>query len=77
MTKLELFDHLNKMRLIHKGQWLFYTGECEGHTIKYKSYNTWVQLLEIDNGLRYTNLMDQKVSEWKRFLINTLNEVIK
>ena len=47
-----------------------------GKIVCIKFYNTWIQILTIENGLKYSGQMDCKVSEFNAFLHETLHKEI-
>jgi hypothetical protein len=70
----ELFvDQLNKERLRHKQQWITYVGTVAGRSVSLKSFDTGhLQILRVD-GLDHGSYHDQKVSDWKRVIVEAIN----
>ena len=73
MDKIEIIvEQLNNDRKRNKDNWLVQTSIIQGVSISIKSYNTWVQGLIVNNGIRHSSNMDMKVSEFKQFLKDCL-----
>jgi hypothetical protein len=70
MKKQELINHLNKLRKMNKEKWVYFRDE--DLKISYKAFNTWIQILSIDN-IRYSNNMESSVKDYLTFL----NECLK
>ena len=75
MTKNDFVSYVNTMRKQNKNHW--YQGivsvifdNSEQKTIKFKGYNTWLQILDVD-GVRYPCAMDISVKQF----IDVLNRV--
>ena len=75
MTKIEFRDMVNKRRLENKNSWIYGCEEVCECSVLYKAYNTWIQILEI-NGIRCSNPCDQKVSDYKNFIMDSLDKCI-
>ena len=69
MNKDELIKHLNTLRKANKEKWVYFRDE--ELKISYKAFNTWIQILSIDN-IRHSNNMESTVKEFNNFLNNTL-----
>ena len=65
MNKDELIKHLNTLRKANKEKWVYFRDE--ELKISYKAFNTWVQILSIDN-IRHSNNMESTVKEFNNFL---------
>ena len=71
MNKQELINHLNKLRKTNKNVWVFWNGVFDGQEINYKSFNTWVQILDIGNNgktWRYSSPMELSIKDYLTFL---------
>jgi ribosomal protein L20A (L18A) len=64
---MDVIKALNDLRKANKDKWVFYSD----NGIKYKAYNTWVQILEV-NGIRHNSRMDISVKEYLSFLTGVL-----
>lgn len=69
MDKDELIKHLNTLRKANKEKWVYFRDE--ELKISYKAFNTWVQILSIDN-VRHSNNMASTVKDFNNFLTNAL-----
>ena len=69
MDKVELIKHLNMLRKNNKEKWVYFRDE--ELKISYKAFNTWVQILSIDN-VRHSNNMESTVKDFNNFLTNAL-----
>jgi hypothetical protein len=69
MNKDELIKHLNTLRKANKEKWVYFRDE--ELKISYKAFNTWIQILSIDN-IRHSNNMESTVKEFNNFLDNAL-----
>ncbi len=69
MNKDELIKHLNALRKANKEKWVYFRDE--ELKISYKAFNTWVQILSIDN-IRHSNNMESTVKDFNNFLDNAL-----
>jgi hypothetical protein len=69
MNKDELIKHLNTLRKANKEKWVYFRDE--ELKISYKAFNTWVQILSIDN-IRHSNNMESTVKDFNNFLDNAL-----
>ena len=69
MNKDELITHLNTLRKANKEKWVYFRDD--ELKISYKAFNTWVQILSIDN-IRHSNNMGATVKDFNNFLDNAL-----
>ena len=72
MTKAEFIALEDKERKQNKGKWVALIEIVDERRVGYKAFNTWVQVLLNGNGVRYSGPMDCKVSEFKKFLEDSL-----
>jgi len=71
MNKQEFIALVDGLRKGNKNYWVQTAQIVDGRTVRYKAYNTWVQILEID-GIKHSNPTDQKVRDFKAFLEKSL-----
>ena len=74
MTKLELIAKINQLRKTNKNVWLNTRIDYNGLSIGIKSYNTWVQILEV-NGYKHSSNMDISVKQFNEFLNESLQSL--
>ena len=67
-----LVEKLNKMRLDNKNKWVFFHSVIDNKEIFYKAYNTYIQVLKIDQ-IDHAGACDIKVSQFKAHLNNAFN----
>lgn len=71
MDRLDFIALCNRERKANKGKWVFLSEVVEGIKISYKAYDTWVQVLIIDN-VKHSSPMDISVKQFNEFLNNAL-----
>jgi hypothetical protein len=71
MNTKEFIELANKERLKDKNKWVFLNEYVNDLPISYKAFNTWVQILKY-NGLNDSSPMNLNVSEFKKYLLNTI-----
>lgn len=71
MDRLDFIALCNRERKANKSKWVFLSEVVEGITISYKAYDTWVQVLIIDN-VKHSSHMDISVKQFNEFLNNAL-----
>jgi len=71
MNTKEFIELANKERLKDKNKWVFLNEYVNDLPITYKAFNTWVQILKY-NGLNDSSPMSLNVSEFKKYLLNTI-----
>jgi len=78
MSIEEYIKLINDLRKKKKNQWITKRiPNVKGKIISIKFFNTWIQLLTIENNpIKYSGPMDCKVSEFNAFLHKTLTESI-
>lgn len=77
MTKKEFNKMINKKRLDNKDKWVVVqelVGEC---LVVVKFYNTWIQLMYINDGAKYSGPMDCSVTEFRKFISDTLDRILE
>ena len=64
---MDIVKELNVLRKTNKNKWV--SGVCvyNGKSVSYKTYNTWVQVLDVD-GVRYSSHMEMSVKSYIAFL---------
>jgi len=67
MTTVEFVKLVNDMRRNNKDRWVQTVQTVNGEPVRYKAYNTWIQILELKD-FRTGNPHDQKVREYKAWL---------
>ena len=75
MDKEQLITLLNKLRKNTPKNWVFWNGDYVGGKVRYKSFGTWVQVLEITRNGSFTrdsSVMGLSVSGFKDFLNDAL-----
>lgn len=76
MTKTEFLAQIKAQRLANKGRWVFYVAEVNGYTVRYKAYNTWVQIFSIElpnRTVKDSGLMDCSVVRHNAFVQSMLD----
>ena len=77
MSIEEYIKLINNLRKENKDRWVIKRiPNVEGKIVNIKFYNTWIQILRIDNSIKYSGSMDCKVSEFNAFLVETLQKEI-
>jgi hypothetical protein len=77
MSIEEYIKLINDLRKKKKNQWVTKRiPNVMGKIIYIKFFNTWIQILIINNEIKYSGPMDCKVSEFNAFLHKTLTESI-
>jgi len=71
MNTKEFIKLANDKRLKNKNKWIFLNEYVNDFPISYKAFNTWVQILKY-NGLNDSSPMNLNVSEFKKYLLNTI-----
>ena len=71
MNTKEFIKLANNKRLKNKNKWIFLNEYVNDLPISYKAFNTWVQILKY-NGLNDSSPMNLNVSEFKKYLLNTI-----
>jgi hypothetical protein len=75
MSIEEYMKLINDLRKKNKNKWVTKRlPNVMGKVVKIKFYNTWIQILTINDGIKYSGLMDCKVSEFNSFLFDTLTK---
>jgi len=75
MSIEEYIKLINDLRKKNKNQWVQKrVPNVHGKVVRIKFYNTWIQILSIEDSIKYSNTMDCKVSEFTKFLRETLRE---
>lgn len=62
---------INSLRLENKNKWYTWQGIVNNKTVFIKAYGTWLQIFKVD-GLHIPAIMDIKVSEFKKVLIDNI-----
>lgn len=71
-TLKQLIKIINHERKLNKNKWSYYCGvTASGKPFKIKFYNTWIQVLEIEN-VKYSSGIDITVKEFNNFLEKNL-----
>jgi hypothetical protein len=67
MNTIDFVKEINRLRLANKNEW--YTTACfvNGKIIRLKGFNTWIQVIRIDDHSD-SGLMDITVSQFKKQL---------
>ena len=68
-----LIKDYHKERKANKNNWVFFQGELNGETILIKSYNTWIQILDV-SGVKVSGPMDCSVKQQNEFLNMVLSK---
>jgi hypothetical protein len=77
MSIEEYIKLINDLRKKKKNQWIIKRiPNVEGKIIHIKFFNTWIQILTINNEIKHSGPMNCKVSEFNAFLHKTLTESI-
>ena len=58
---------INKLRLNNKNGWYYFNEIVNGKDIKIKGYNTWLQILKIDD-ISFPTTMNNSVKDFKKEL---------
>lgn len=74
MSTEEFIKHINKIRLENKNKWYFYTGTVNNKHIQLKAYETWIQVLRINN-VNFSSCMDISVKQFKDHISSSLNHI--
>lgn len=72
MTKAEFISHCNSVRKANKNKWYFIIETVDGHSVKIKGFNTWVQIFDID-GIKSSGTMDCSVKQFNNDINAALN----
>jgi len=67
----EFIKLANNKRLKNKNKWIFLNEYVNDLPITYKAFDTWVQIIKY-KGLNDSSPMSLNVSEFKKYLLNTI-----
>ena len=67
----------NQQRRDNKDQWIFLMERVNGKFVNYKAYNTWIQVLKIEDcPYKLSGPMDCKVKDFTNFLLINLDKYL-
>lgn len=69
-SKSEILTYFNQQRKANKNKWLFLTIQYKNLIIQIKSYNTWIQVLQVTNIEKCKVLKDSSVMDLSVKAIN-------
>jgi hypothetical protein len=72
MNKKEFCELINKLRLLNKNNWYFWSGTVEGLRVQVKGYDTWTQILDIES-TRHGGTMNISVAAFKKHLSDSID----
>lgn len=72
----QFIKELFKLKRANKNKWITCTAEIRGIPIRCKSYNNWVQILQVGD-TKYTGPMDCRAKDMKQFLESALFPLVE
>jgi hypothetical protein len=69
-----LIKEINKIRLASKNKWYYINFSCGETLYRMKAYETWIQILEINNSMRISSPANLNVTGFKKFIEDAILE---